>query len=84
MRSALFWAVTQHVVGIPYRRFGTTYRSYLQESRGNVIDLSVHLGMADCLCLGKFIDMSGQQNVADGLVRSLASEGKGWEFVSVR
>jgi len=23
-RNALFWAITQHVVVIPYRRFGTT------------------------------------------------------------
>jgi hypothetical protein len=27
MRTALFWAITQGVVVIPYRRFGTTYRS---------------------------------------------------------
>jgi len=31
-RTALFWAVTQLVVKIPYRRFGTTYRFYLQRS----------------------------------------------------
>jgi len=30
-RTALFWAITMHVV-IPYRRFGTTSRSHLQES----------------------------------------------------
>jgi len=29
MRTALFWAITQRVVVIYYRRFGTTYRSYL-------------------------------------------------------
>ena len=29
LRTALFWAVTQRVVVIPYRRFGTTYRSRL-------------------------------------------------------
>jgi len=33
MRSALFWAITQPVVVIPHRRFGTTYRSHLQGSR---------------------------------------------------
>ena len=33
MRSALFWVITQHRVVIPYRRFGTTYRSHLQGSR---------------------------------------------------
>ena len=32
-RSALFWVITQLVVLISYRRFGTTYRSHLQESR---------------------------------------------------
>ena len=33
MRSALFWLITQHRVAIPYRRFGTAYRSHLQGSR---------------------------------------------------
>ena len=33
MRTAFFWAITQRVVVIPYRRFGTTYRYYLQRSR---------------------------------------------------
>ena len=27
MRTALFWVITQRVVVISYRRFGTTYRS---------------------------------------------------------
>jgi hypothetical protein len=31
--TLLFWVVTQRVVVIPYRRFGTTYRSHLQFSR---------------------------------------------------
>jgi len=30
MRSALFWDLTQRRFVIPYRRFGTTYRSHLQ------------------------------------------------------
>jgi len=29
MRTALLWTITQRVVIIPYRRFGTTYRSHL-------------------------------------------------------
>jgi hypothetical protein len=33
LRPTLFWAVTQQVVVIPYRRFGTTYRPHLQGSR---------------------------------------------------
>jgi hypothetical protein len=33
MRSAPFWVIKQRVVVIPYRRFGTTYRSQLQGSR---------------------------------------------------
>ena len=33
IRTALFWTITQRVVVIPYRRFGTTYRSHLQASR---------------------------------------------------
>ena len=31
-RTALFWAITQRVVVIPYQRFGTAYRSHLQWS----------------------------------------------------
>jgi hypothetical protein len=32
LRTALFWDITQGVVVIPYRRFGTTYRSHLLRS----------------------------------------------------
>jgi len=32
LRTALFWAITQRVVVVYYRRFGTTCRSCLQES----------------------------------------------------
>jgi hypothetical protein len=31
--TLLFWVITQRVVLIPYRRFGTTYQSHLQFSR---------------------------------------------------
>jgi len=33
LTTALFWAVTQRVVVIPYRRFGTTSPSHLHGSR---------------------------------------------------
>jgi len=33
MRTALFWVITQRVVVISYRRFGTTYRYHPQGSR---------------------------------------------------
>ena len=33
MTSVIFWDVMRRIVEIPYRRFGTTYRSNLQESR---------------------------------------------------
>jgi hypothetical protein len=33
LRTALFWVVTQRVVVIPHRRFGTTYRSHLHGSK---------------------------------------------------
>jgi len=36
VRTALFWVLTQPVVAISYRRFGTAYRSYLQESETSV------------------------------------------------
>jgi len=29
LKTALFWDIMQPVVGIPYRRFGTAYRSHL-------------------------------------------------------
>jgi len=32
MGTVLFWAITQCVVVIPYRRFGTTFQSHLKES----------------------------------------------------
>jgi len=33
MRTALFWAVTLQVVVIPFRRFGKTNLSFMQEPR---------------------------------------------------
>jgi len=33
MRTALFWAITQQVVAIPYQFYRTTYWSHLQWSR---------------------------------------------------
>jgi hypothetical protein len=41
MITALFWVITQLVVVIYYRRFGTTYRSYLQGSTFHTHVLSV-------------------------------------------
>ena len=32
VRSALFWEITQHILVIIYRRFGTITRSHLQET----------------------------------------------------
>ena len=32
MRTALFWVIAQRVVVICYRRFGTNYRSHIQET----------------------------------------------------
>jgi len=36
LRTTLFWDITQGVVVIPYRCFGTTYWSHLQQSRTTV------------------------------------------------
>jgi hypothetical protein len=33
LRNSIFWAVTQHEVVIPYRRFGTTYRLEITTTR---------------------------------------------------
>jgi len=33
MRTALFWVITQRVVVISCRRFGTTYRFHLREEK---------------------------------------------------
>jgi hypothetical protein len=38
MRTPLFWVITQRVVVISYRRFGTTYRSHRQGSRTQNLD----------------------------------------------
>jgi hypothetical protein len=40
-RTALFWAITQTVVAIYYRRFGTTYRIPSSEVMG--FDLQVRV-----------------------------------------
>jgi len=32
-KSAFFWDITQRTVAVPYRRFGTTYRSHFHGSR---------------------------------------------------
>jgi hypothetical protein len=37
LRTVLFWAITERVVTIPYRRFGTAYRYQLIVSR-------IHIG----------------------------------------
>jgi len=36
MRSSFHWNSTQHRLVVSYRRFGTTYRSPLQESNSRV------------------------------------------------
>jgi len=36
MRFAIFWDITQRIVVISYRRFGTTYPPHLQESNSRV------------------------------------------------
>jgi len=43
MRTTLFWVITQREVVIPYRRFGTTYRSRIQESRIQIFLFSSNL-----------------------------------------
>jgi hypothetical protein len=35
MRSALFWVITQDILVIPHRRFGTTCRLHFQRSRNS-------------------------------------------------
>jgi len=39
MRTALFCVISQQVVFIPYRRFGTTYQSNLQGSNEDGTDM---------------------------------------------
>jgi hypothetical protein len=41
MRTAFFWIITQRAVVISYRRFGTTYQSYLQGPRISISEQSV-------------------------------------------
>jgi predicted acetyltransferase len=40
LRFALFWDITQRLVVVMYRRFGTTYLSHLQETRSPRTKLS--------------------------------------------
>jgi hypothetical protein len=44
MRTVLLWAITQRVVGVYYRRFGTTYRSHLQGSEIRILTLEGRTG----------------------------------------
>ena len=39
MRTALFWAITQRVVVISYRRFGTTYRLHYEGQESGFLTL---------------------------------------------
>jgi len=41
MRTAFFWGITQRIVVIYYRRFGTTYRSHLLRSTITTVDMQV-------------------------------------------
>jgi len=54
MRSALFYVVTQHIVVIPYRHFGTPYPFHLQSLRivfkGQEILISLPLSMLPIGC----------------------------------
>jgi hypothetical protein len=38
VRATLVWAITQSRVVLLYRRFGTTYRSHLKDSRRGLLD----------------------------------------------
>ena len=55
MSSQLFWVITQSTVFIPYRRFGTTYRSHLprakkakKERRESRITWPLEMGLISC------------------------------------
>jgi hypothetical protein len=47
LRSALFYDITQRRVVITYRRFGTTYRAYLQGST-DLDSLPLKMGLIGC------------------------------------
>jgi hypothetical protein len=48
MRSPLLWVITQRVVVIYYRRFGTTYRSHLQGSSKLPALYEIRIFVAGC------------------------------------
>jgi len=52
MRTALVWAIMHCIQVNPYRSFGTTYRSYLQESRieEEILGFLTLAGGIDTLC----------------------------------
>ena len=41
VKIALCWVITQGVVVIPYRPYGTTYRSHLQGSRNTGVNINI-------------------------------------------
>jgi hypothetical protein len=49
LKTAFFWAITQRLVLIPYRRFGVTYRSHLQGSRNQLDSLPLRMVPIGCL-----------------------------------
>jgi hypothetical protein len=48
-RFTLFWVITQHILVIPYRRFGPTFWSHLQRSRITTICCTLTQRKADLI-----------------------------------
>jgi len=55
LRSSVFWDVTQRVLLVSYRRFGTTYRSHLQGSSRTVV---VRITIICCVKYQKIADLT--------------------------
>ena len=74
MRTVFFWIITQHRVVIPYRRFGTTCRSYLQRSRIQVRFLTVEDGSdrSTLLCATRLVKFTFLSELLFYLKYSLA------------
>jgi len=53
MRTALFWAIKQRGIVIPYRRFGTTSRSRLKGSRPFKMNVGKELPTTRCVIARK-------------------------------
>jgi hypothetical protein len=65
-RTALFWVITQQVVTISYRRFGSTYRSHPQGSRNHITHFQSRLKINQLRCIMRYLYKKNKLNLLTG------------------